>query len=146
MTVTNLFIKRAHGERLDAISRLAFTTNGIAGGVRYPVLRQVLITSRIVTRELGLAAGDLGENMVLDLDGFDELPSGGVIRIGEALIRLTFHCEPYGKILDLVAFGDVPDKCGWFGRFLNRGTIAVGDAVAITDARRDAPRYATLPI
>jgi MOSC domain-containing protein YiiM len=142
VTVTNLFIKRAHRARLDAVSRLAFTPNGIAGGVRCSPLRQVLVTSRAVNRALGLQAGDLRENVVIDLDGLYDLPSGSVIRVGEALVRLTFHCEPCRKMLHLVAFDDAVHKRGFLGAFLNRGTIAVGDAVAVTAERHEAIPYA----
>jgi MOSC domain-containing protein YiiM len=142
VTVTNLFIKRAHSERLDVVSRLAFTPNGISGGVRCSPLRQVLITSRAVTRELGLEAGDLRENIVVDVDGLYDLPSGTVIRVGDALIRLTFHCEPCRKILHLVAFDDALHRRGFLGCFLNRGTIAVGDAVAVTDECHEPIPYA----
>jgi len=143
VTVTNLFIKRAHGERLDVVSRLAFTPNGISGGVRCPPLRQVLITSRAVTRELGLAAGDLRENIVVDLDGLYDLPSGSVVRLGEALIRLTFHCEPDRATRRLVAFETALNKRGFLGCFLNRGMITVGDAVAVTDQWHEPIPYAT---
>ena len=141
VTVTNLFIKRAPGARLDAVGKLAFTTNGIAGGVRCSPLRQVLITSRAVSRQLGLRAGDLRENIVIDADGLYDLPSGTVLRIGEALVRLTFHCEPCRKILDRVAFDDVLHRRGFLGCFLNRGMIAVGDGVAVTGERREPIPY-----
>jgi len=142
VTVTNLFIKRDHGARLDVVSRLAFTPSGISGGVRCSPLRQVLITSRGVSRELGLGAGDLRENIVVELDGLYDLPSGSVIRIGEALVRLTFHCEPCRKIRHLAAFDDIVHKRGYLGCFLNSGMIAVGDAVAVTDERHDSIPYA----
>jgi MOSC domain-containing protein YiiM len=142
VTVTNLFIKRAHGARLDVVSRLAFTPHGVSGGVRCSPLRQVLITSRRVSRELCLAAGDLRENIVVDIDDLYDLPSGSVIRIGEALVRLTFHCEPCRKILHFVEFDDVVHKRGYLGCFLNRGTIAVGDGAAVTQDRHEAIPYA----
>jgi hypothetical protein len=143
VTVTNLFIKRAHRERLDAVGRLAFTPNGITGGVRCSPLRQVLITSRAVTRELGLQSGDLRENVVIDLDGFYDLPSGSVIRVGEALVRLTFHCEPCRRILHLVDYDDVLHRRGYLGCFLNRGMISVGDAVAVMAERHESIPYGT---
>jgi MOSC domain-containing protein YiiM len=143
VTVTHLFIKRAHGERLDVVSRFAFTPNGISGGVRCPPLRQVLITSRAVTRELGLAVGDLRENIVVDLDGLYDLPSGTVLRVGEALVRLTFPCEPDRKTGRLVASDTALDKRGFLGCFLNRGFIAVGDAVVVTDQWHEPIPYAT---
>jgi len=143
VTVTHLFIKRAHGERLDVVSRFAFTPNGISGGVRCPPLRQVLITSRAVTRELGLAVGDLRENIAVDLDGLYDLPSGSVLRIGDALIRLTFPCEPDRRTRPPIASDAALDKRGFLGCFLNRGFIAVGDAVALTDQWHEPIPYAT---
>jgi MOSC domain-containing protein YiiM len=143
VTVTNLFIKRAHGARLDAVSRLAFTPNGISGGVRCPPLRQVLVTSRGVSRELGFAAGDLRENIAVDLAGLYDLPPGSVIRAGEALIRLTFHCEPDRTTRHLVASETILNKRGFLGCFLNRGMIAVGDAVAVTDQWHEPIPYDT---
>ncbi len=142
MTVTDLFIKRAHGQGMERVSAFRFTTQGIADGVRCSPLRQVLITSASVTAECGLAPGDLRENMVVDVDGFYDLPSGTVVRVGQALIRLTFHCEPCKKILHLVKFDRILHKRGFLGSFLNSGTIGVGDAVSVTEQRLEAIPYA----
>ena len=142
MTVTRLFDKRAHGTRMEPVHALAFTPQGIATGVRCSPLRQVLITSRAVTEECGLEPGDLRENIEVDLYGLYELPSGSVIRIGEALIRLTFHCEPCKKILHLVGFDEIVHRRGYLGCFLNSGTVALGDAVTITDERLEPIPYA----
>ncbi len=142
MTITHLFVKRAHGQDMEGVSRLQFSPQGIADAVRCSPLRQVLITSRSVAAECGLAPGDLRENVVVDMEGFYDLPSGTVIRIGEALIRLTFHCEPCKKILHLIAFDRILHKRGFLGCFLNRGTISVGDPIAITEQRLEAIPYA----
>ncbi|MBO0753560.1 MAG: hypothetical protein J2P53_15680, partial [Bradyrhizobiaceae bacterium] len=88
MTVTDLFVKRAHREGMERVSGLEFGPEGIATGVPCSPLRQVLITSRTVTQECGLVPGDLRENVVVDMDGFYDLPSGVVVRIGQALVRL----------------------------------------------------------
>jgi hypothetical protein len=53
--------------------------------------RQALIASRSVTAELGLRAGDLRENIIVDCDHLYDLPSGTVVQIGRALLRLD--CE-----------------------------------------------------
>ena len=105
MTVTCLFVKRAHGARLEPVAELDVSPQGIAGSARCSPLRQVLITSRSVTEECGLQAGDLRENIVVDCPGFYDLPSGTVVRIGAALVRLTFHCEPCKKIMHLIDSG-----------------------------------------
>jgi MOSC domain-containing protein YiiM len=142
VTVTDLFVKRAHGTPMEPVRALAFTPRGIATGVRCSPLRQVLITSRAVTEQCGLKPGDLRENIEVDLDGLHELPSGSVIRIGAALIRLTFHCEPCKKIMHLVGFDEIVHKRGYLGCFLNSGTVALGDAVAVTDERLESIPYA----
>jgi len=140
--VTDLFIKRAHGEAMERVSGLQFDPQGIATGVRCSPLRQVLITSRAVSRACGLEPGDLRENVVVDTDGLYDLASGTVIRIGEALIRLTFHCEPCKKILHLVAFDRILHKRGFLGCFLNSGTIGIGDPVTVTAQRLEPIPYA----
>jgi len=142
VTVTSLYVKRAHGECLAAVSEFGFSPQGIAAGVRCSPLRQVLITSRAVTEECGLSRGDLRQNIEIDVDHLYDLPSGTVIRIGEALIRLTFHCEPCKKILHLVALDRILHKRGYLGCFLNSGTIAVGDAFTVTEQKLESIPYA----
>jgi MOSC domain-containing protein YiiM len=65
-----------------------------------------------------------------------------VVKIGTALVRLTFHCEPCKKILHLVDFDSIVHKRGYLGCFLNGGRIAVGDPVAATEERLEAIPYA----
>lgn len=142
MTVTDLFVKRAHGKDMQPVDRLQFSTQGLADGVRCSPLRQVLITSRSVSAECGIAPGDLRENVVVEFGGFYDLASGTVIRIGDALIRLTFHCEPCKKILHLVAFDRILHKRGFLGCFLNSGTIALGDQVSVTEQQLEPIPYA----
>jgi MOSC domain-containing protein YiiM len=140
--VTSLFVKRAHSTPMEPVGALAVTPQGLAAGVRCSPLRQVLITARSVTAACGLAPGDLRENIEIDRDDLYELPSGTVIRIGEALIRLTFHCEPCKKILHLVGFDEIVHKRGYLGSCLNGATIALGDPVALTGQTLEAIPYA----
>jgi hypothetical protein len=142
VSVTSLFVKRAHGAPMEPVGALAFTPQGLAAGARCSPLRQVLITSRGVTAECGLAPGDLRENVEVDRDDLYALASGSVIRIGEALVRLTFHCEPCKKILHLVSFDGIVHRRGYLGCFLNGGTVALGDAVTVTGETLEAIPYA----
>ena len=142
MAVTSLFVKRAHGTPMEPVSALAFDPRGLGAGVRCSPLRQVLITARSVTAECGLAPGDLRENIEVDLDDLYDLPSGSVLGVGEALIRLTFHCEPCKKIMHLVSFDDIVHKRGYLGCFLNSGTIAPGDPVTVTEQKLESIPYA----
>jgi hypothetical protein len=142
VSVTHLFVKRAHGAPMESVDVLAFTPQGLAAGVRCSPLRQVLITSSGVTEQCGLAPGDLRENVEVDRDDLYALASGSVIRIGEALVRLTFHCEPCKKILHLVSFDGIVHRRGYLGCFLNSGTVARGDAVTVTGETLEAIPYA----
>jgi MOSC domain-containing protein YiiM len=132
LRVTNLYIKRKHGAPLAAVPSFAFHHDGIAEGVDCAPFRQVLIAARSVMVECGLQPGDLRENVLVDYDQLYELPSGTVVRIGQALIRLTFHCEPCKKILRLVDFERIVHRRGVFGSFLNSGRLSVGDELAVT--------------
>jgi MOSC domain-containing protein YiiM len=142
MTVTNLFVKHAHGEELESVAKLDFNEGGIIGGVSCSPLRQVLLTSQSITAECGLRPGDLRENIVVDFDGLYQIPSGTIVMIGAARIRLTFHCEPCKMILKLIEFNRIVHKRGVLGCFLNSGTVSVGDAFAITDEQCEAIPYA----
>jgi MOSC domain-containing protein YiiM len=142
MTVTNLFVKRAHGAALRSVATIAYDDRGIQNNVVCAPFRQVLIASRSVTAECGLSAGDLRENVVVDFDSLYELPSGTVVQIGRALVRLTFHCEPCSKILKLVEFDRILHRRGVFGMFLNHGTISIGDRFSVTEQRFEEIPYA----
>lgn len=113
VAVTRLFVKRAHGTPMEPVGALAFSSQGLGANVRCSPLRQVLITSRGVTEQCGLQPGDLRENIEVERDDLYDLPSGTVIRVGAAL-----------------------------GCFLNSGTVALGDAVTVTEQTLEAIPYA----
>jgi MOSC domain-containing protein YiiM len=142
LTVTNLYIKRKHGAALEEVTTFAFDKDGIGAGIACAPFRQVLIASRPILADCGLKPGDLRENVLLDDDGLYDLPSGTVVRLGQALIRLTFHCEPCKQILKLIAFDRIVHRRGVFGCFLNEGTIAVGDSLAVTEKKFEPIPYA----
>lgn len=140
--VTQLFVKRRHGAALETAPAVDCNQHGIAGNVACAPFRQALIASRSVTADLGLRAGDLCENIVVDFDGLYELPSGTVVKIGEVFMRLTFHCEPCKKVLKLAPFDRILHRRGVFGTFLNSGRITVGDTFTVTDQKFEAIPYA----
>jgi MOSC domain-containing protein YiiM len=142
MQVTNLFLKRRHRVSMIPVGAFSHSCNGIVGNTTYAPFRQVLIAAKSVMIECGLAPGDLRENVVVDFDGLYELPSGTVVRIGESLIRLTFHCEPCKQILKLVDFRRIEHKRGVLGCFLNEGETAVGDSTVVTETRLESIPYA----
>lgn len=142
LEVTELFIKCRHDALLRPAVAIACSTRGIAGSVPCAPFRQALIASRSVTADLGLKLGDLRENIVIDCDDLYDLPSGTVVKIGQALLRLTFHCEPCKKILKLIEFDRVVHRRGVFGMFLNDARIELGNEFAVTDQRFEEIPYA----
>jgi MOSC domain-containing protein YiiM len=144
MSVTNLFVKHHHGAAIKPVSTIRHDELGIVEGVACAPFRQVLITARSAIAECGLEPGDLRENIVVEFDRLYDLPSGTVVRIGQSLIRLTFHCEPCWKILKKVNFETIVHRRGVLGMFLNCGKIAVGDPLIVTEQRMEAIPYAAL--
>ena len=142
LQVTELFIKRRHDALVQPVAAIACSTRGIIGSVPVAPFRQALIASRSVTAQLGLKPGDLRENIVVDCDDVYDLPSGTVVKIGQALLRLTFHCEPCKKFLKLIEFDRVVHRRGVFGMFLNDAQIALGDEFAVTEQRFEEIPYA----
>lgn len=140
--VTNLYVKPKHRAALDEVAAFAFDRSGIHTGVACAPFRQVLIASRPLLADCGLKPGDLRENVLVDDERLYELPSGTVLRIGQALIRLTFHCEPCKQILKLVDFDRIVHRRGVFGCFLNEGSIAVGDRLSVTAQKFEEIPYA----
>jgi MOSC domain-containing protein YiiM len=142
MSVTRLFIKTDHSAPMSDVGHIIFSGDGIGGNVACAPFRQVLLTSHSVTAACGLKDSDLRENVVLDFDALYDLPSGSIVRIGDALVRLTFHCEPCKKIAHLVDLKSILHRRGVFGTFLNSGRINVGDGFAVTEHKLEAIPYA----
>jgi len=142
LTVTNLFLKRKHGAALQAVTTMACDRRGIADALACAPFRQALIASRSVMAECGLQPGDLRENIAVNFDQLYELPSGIVVQIGQALLRLTFHCEPCKNILRLVEHDRILHRRGVFGSFLNCGRISIGDDFVVTEQRLEPIPYA----
>jgi len=83
MLVTNLFVKRAHGEDLEPVATFDFNENGIVNGVLCSPLRQVLVTSRPVTIECGLNPETFVKILWLTLTSFTssrQAPSSQLVR------------------------------------------------------------------
>jgi MOSC domain-containing protein YiiM len=141
MYVTNLYLKVGQAQDLQPVDTLCFTTVGIALNIRCVPVRQVLITSLPILHQCGLQPGDLRENIVVDFATLHDLPSGTILRIGDALIRLTFHCEPCKPVLKRVPLKDILHKRGVLGQFLNSGHMRIGDGLIITPSCAEAIPY-----
>jgi len=135
---------KAHGA-VDALALI--TGTGLAGDRHADPLgpRHVLLASGPVLAAHRLAPGAIGDNLIVD-EAIDALPSGALLAIGDAVLRVTFRCESCHH-LDRVRPGlaaALRGQRGVLARVVAGGTIAVGDRIAV-GARRlraipDQPR------
>ena len=142
MSVTHLFVKRYPGASMETITYLECDHKiGIKSSVPCLPLRQVLITQKsTLLTDIGIQAGDLKENIVIDCENLYDLASGTVIMIGDVLIRLTFHCETCGKVPPMIR-EKIFHKRGYLGSFINSGSIRIGDEVKIIGKIYDSIPY-----
>jgi hypothetical protein len=139
--ISRLFLKRTKAGSLEEVDELQFTPSGIVGAVSRPPLRQVLITAASELSDLSLSAGDLLENIVIVLPGLHALPSGSVLKIGAAAVRLTFHCEPCRNVATKASTKKLLHRRGALGCFLNSGLMKTGDQVSISTKTLEAIPY-----
>ena len=137
MKVIKLFVKQGHGvtvrERETLILHRGY---GIDGDINAQAgsPRQILIVSAPTLADFDLKPGELGENILIDTNT-EHLSSGQVLRVGfDALIRLTFLCEPCST-LEKIQPGlakKLKDKRGFLGIVVRDGSIKLSDDVYIT--------------
>jgi len=115
------------------VPELQLSPNGIRGAVATPHIRQILIVPRSTLDLFMLEPGLLRENVVIDdhaLGDLHDMPSGTVLEIGGAQIRLTVHCEPCPRVADCVRpYSRLEHRRGYLGTCLNDATITVGQQV-----------------
>ena len=126
---------------MHAVDSLCCTTLGIDLNMRCSPLRQALLTSLPIIHECGLEPGDLRENIVVDFAELYDLPSGSILQVGEAVVRLTFHCEPCKKVLKYGRVRDILHKRGVFSQFLNNGRVSIGDRLMLMPGRAEFIPY-----
>jgi MOSC domain-containing protein YiiM len=82
-----------------------------------------------VLARFNLQPGALRENVVVRYEGLHGLPSGTVLRIGSAEIRLTYHCEPCRVIGGAVDLRAIQHQRGYLGQVVRGGIVRLGDIV-----------------
>lgn len=127
--VKNLFIKQTKGAALCAVESLRFSRAGIDGNAPCSPLRQILILPQSTLDQLALQPGKLRENVIIEYSSLHSLESGTELSIGAARVRLTFHCEPCGRVVDKARSSALLHNRGYLGQFLNAGEIYLGDKV-----------------
>lgn len=140
--VTNILIKQSPKQPLIPCDRLHFSPNGILNNVITSPLRHILILPKTILTEFNLEPGDLRENLIIDYPQLHDLPSGTVLEIGQAQIRLTFHCEPCSRIKNKVNIKSIQHKRGYLGQFLNKGVLHLRDQIKNLGGLQDPIPYA----
>jgi len=127
--VTNLFIKRSKGAALTPVETLEATITGVTGNAPCGPLRHVLLLPQSTLQQFALPAGQLRENIVVDHPHLHDFESGTALRIGSVTVRLTFHCEPCGRVIDKARASDLIHHRGYLGQIIGGGRISIGDSV-----------------
>jgi MOSC domain-containing protein YiiM len=137
MTVEHLMLKRQPGLALEQCPALLLDpVTGIEGAQRAAPLRHLLLVERESLRRLGLRPGDLRENAVLGGEGLYDLPSGTMLRVGTAELRLTFHCEPCARVTAIASAKALLHQRGYLASVTAAGTVHIGDEVLVMDSRQ----------
>ena len=90
-----------------------------------------------------IAAGDLGENVLLQGIPATALATGRVVQLGAARVQVTRACDPCTELYLLPYVGaargpqfvrTMQGRRGWYAKVLEAGPVAQGDPVQVTAA------------
>ena len=136
-SITNLHIARVKGTPSDPVQQAtAISGLGLEGdrSAYEGNLRQVLFIDKGVLDELGLAPGQVKENITVTGLDLTQTKAGQVFSIGdEVTMELVGDCEACGK-MDALALGlqdKLNGKRGMLAKVINGGAIKVGDSVKV---------------
>lgn len=135
--VAGTFTKPQRGGPVVATPRLDLERGlGIVGDANASTdsPRQVLLVSREVEAELGLAPGALWENITTTGIDIDRLPSGTVLEIGsEAAVVLTYDCRPCRVITGAtgVSLRQLARRRGMVAVVGRSGSVLPGDLIRL---------------
>ena len=109
--------------------------------------RQILLVDTGCLQQLGLQPGELREQITVDFEGLQNLPTGAELQVGNATVRISGDCAPCRSMARYL--GEDPQvfvnramrKRGMLGIVSEEGTVRVGDAVT---AKEPAPTDDTL--
>ena len=108
--VVALNVQERHGVHPRTVSEMiARVGGGLVGDLHSERQRRaVLVLDRAVVDELGLAAGDLREQITIDgIPNVSRLEPGTELRIGGVTLRVDGECEPCTHIGELNEQADV---------------------------------------
>jgi MOSC domain-containing protein YiiM len=140
--VVSLQLHECHGEHPRAVSEVSARVGGGIEGDSHVdrVRRAVVVLDRSTLDALGLAFGDLREQITIDgLPDVTTLAPGTELRIGGVTLRVTGECEPCTHIGEM---NDQPDVLAFQASLVGRrgatctviaadGPIRIGDPVNV---------------
>ena len=135
-TVVALFLSKASRAPLAAVDRVeAVAETGLEGDrhAKRASRRQVLLMEEETLEALGLAPGEVREQVtVRDLD-LDTLASGARIRIGGALLEVGGPCQPCERMDEIRPGlqGALAGRRGIFVSVLRSGSFSIGDPIVV---------------
>jgi MOSC domain-containing protein YiiM len=139
-TLVNVFVKRAHGGKMEASAgAILETARGIVGNADRGGRRQVTLVSQERWTELmeqvGVTLGPRARRANLVLAGIDlENTRGRVIRIGPCRLRIGGETRPCEQMEEAAPGLQAAMRERWgggaFAEVLDGGVITVGDEVA----------------
>jgi MOSC domain-containing protein YiiM len=142
--VVSLQLKTRHWGPLEAVDSVTATPVGLDGdrhAGRRGGKRQVLLAESGDLRHVGLAPGELREQVTVDLPGLMRLGAGSRLRVGEAVLEVTGPCEPCTHIGEHVGVEDreafrrsLVGRRGMLATVVGEGTIRLGDPVEVQEA------------
>ena len=144
--VTALFLGVARGEPMREVPVAeALESRGLAG-CRHAEKppggkRQVLLMDAANPPSLGLALGQLKENIVVAGLPLESLPAGQRLSVGQAVVELTEACVPCSRV-EALRPGLLKESWGRRGqlaRVIAGGPIALGDTVHLLDVNPEVP-------
>ena len=116
---------------------------GIEGNRACNTWRQVLLLPQQVLDRFRLEPGQLRENILLSgSDDIHQLPSGSVLEVAGARLRLTFHCEPCQRISHLLPPKKLLHQRGYLAQVVQAGRVRLGDPITVSEQRYEAIPYA----
>jgi MOSC domain-containing protein YiiM len=135
-TVVALFLCRASRAPLAAVDQVeAIADTGLEGDrhAKRESRRQVLLMEEETLESLGLAPGEVREQVTVRGLDLDELASGARIHIGSALLEVAGPCDPCERMNEVrPGLKDtLAGRRGRFVRVVQSGSFSVGDPIVV---------------
>jgi len=138
--VVALHLKPSSGGLSPASQLELVAGKGIVGDKCYGRRhRQVLLVSTSNLNELGLAPGELREQVTVELPELQQLPVGTIVAVGDVELEIEQDCTPCSRMAERL--GETPEefiarssrKRGMLVKVRKGGLVLVGDLVRVVE-------------